>query len=59
MKIDKKGNNNSMIRKKTCETIIVGAGISGLACAKSLQEKGRDFLIISKDVGGRILVINA
>lgn len=41
--------------KKIYETVIIGAGISGLACALKLQEKDRDFIIISKDVGGRIL----
>jgi len=37
------------------DTVIIGAGISGLACAKKLQENDRDFLIISENIGGRIL----
>ena len=41
--------------KKIVDTIIVGAGISGLACAKKLQENDKDFIIISKNIGGRIL----
>ncbi len=46
------------MKQKKFETIIVGAGISGLACAKYLQEENRDFLIISQNIGGRILTSN-
>ena len=41
--------------KKFSDTIIIGAGVSGLACAKKLQENNKDFIIISKNIGGRIL----
>ena len=37
------------------DTIIIGSGISGLACARQLDKYNEDFLIISKNIGGRIL----
>ena len=43
------------MHSKKVDTVIIGAGISGLACAKKLQENNRDFLIISENIGGRIL----
>jgi len=42
------------MKSKNFDTVIVGAGISGLACARRLCERGEDFLIISEDIGGRI-----
>ncbi len=37
------------------ETVIVGAGVSGLGCARTLYEHGKEFKIISENIGGRIL----
>jgi hypothetical protein len=42
--------------KKIYDTIILGAGISGIGCANQLLKNGyKDFKIISPDIGGRIL----
>ncbi len=38
------------------ETVIIGGGIAGLACARRLHDSQRPFLLITEDVGGRIRV---
>ena len=45
-----------MANKKKVETVIVGGGIAGLACARKLSEKGKEFILISENIGGRILL---
>ena len=36
------------------ETVIIGGGIAGLACARRLHDGRRRFLLITENVGGRI-----
>lgn len=40
---------------KKVDTAIIGGGIAGLACAHQLTTHNRDFILISEDIGGRIL----
>ena len=43
------------MKERIYETRIIGGGISGLSCARKLQDEGRDFLLISKELGGRMM----
>ena len=36
------------------ETVIIGGGIAGLACARRLHDSQRPFLLITENLGGRI-----
>ena len=44
------------MEKMNTDVVIIGAGISGLACAKHLMASGKNFLILEAGirVGGRI-----
>ena len=39
---------------KYFETIILGGGISGLSCAQELKKTNKHFILISKNIGGRM-----
>ncbi len=43
--------------KETHEMIIIGGGLSGLACGALLEKKGRKPLIVemNDEIGGRVL----
>jgi len=36
-------------------TIIIGGGVSGLACGRTLHERGQDFIMLTEEIGGRML----
>ncbi len=42
-------------KNKIYEAIIVGGGVSGLSCARRLHEADKDFLLITEELGGRLL----
>lgn len=37
------------------ETIIIGGGVSGMACGRTLHDMGREFLMLTEEIGGRML----
>ena len=39
----------------TRENVVIGAGMAGMACSSKLYEHGCDVLLVSKDIGGRVL----
>ena len=43
---------------KRVDTIIVGGGVAGLACARKLFDNKKDFFLITENVGGRIITSN-
>lgn len=43
------------MKKNKIETIIVGAGIAGIACARHLAKHNKKFRVITKNIGGRIM----
>lgn len=39
---------------KHVETVIAGAGCAGMNCALELQKEGREYLLVSPNIGGRV-----
>ena len=37
------------------DTIIIGGGVSGMACGRTLHAHGKDFILLTKEMGGRML----
>lgn len=37
------------------ETVVIGGGVSGMACGMTLHANGNDFVLLTKEVGGRML----
>jgi len=42
------------MHEQAVETLIIGGGISGLACARHLQDANIPFTLITDRVGGRL-----
>jgi len=42
------------VERKIYGTIVIGGGMAGIGCARRLSEKQQDFLLISKNIGGRV-----
>jgi putative NAD(P)-binding protein len=40
---------------KILDAIIIGGGVSGMACGKTLHENGINFILLTKEIGGRML----
>ena len=49
------GESDSVGTDMDAKTVIVGCGISGIGCARRLAQAGEDFLVLTQDVGGRVL----
>lgn len=50
----REGKIKGEIMKSHYETIVVGAGAAGMNCCLELQKNGREYLLISPNIGGRI-----
>jgi hypothetical protein len=42
------------MQKKIIDTIIIGCGVAGLGCARTLYKNKKNFLVITENIGGRI-----
>ncbi|MCD8212527.1 MAG: NAD(P)-binding protein [Campylobacter sp.] len=47
------------MQEKFYETVIVGGGLAGIFCARKLKEAGREFMLISDNIGGRVKYVES
>lgn len=40
---------------RSVDSVIIGGGVSGMACGKTLHEHGHDFVLLTRELGGRML----
>lgn len=45
---------NTSLQKKQIETAVIGGGMAGLACSRQLHDAGKEFVLITDNLDGRV-----